>query len=107
MKANMTTSQVFEMSLYGTIDKSQLNKLKIRLCGICGESDRSEDHAFASWEVVHIGMSTPHSKTESETVKSKTRSTTKAAELNIFGIAASHLQPVRVLLFLLFIFIHF
>jgi hypothetical protein len=89
----MTTQPLFELTLYGLIDKSQLNTLKSRLCGVCGEKE-SDDHTFAAWEVVFKTMSTPHLKTESETVKSKKGSSTRAAEVNTTGISASHLQPV-------------
>ncbi|KAL0482526.1 mediator of RNA polymerase II transcription subunit [Acrasis kona] len=90
-----TSSQLYEMTLYGMIEKSYINKLKTRLCGICGTSTRTDaTNSFATWEIVFKTMSTPHTKTETETVKSKTKSTTKAAELNTAGISASHLQPI-------------
>ncbi len=90
---NMTTQPLFELSLFGMIDVEQLNSLKTRLCGICG--DANNNSAFATWEVVLKAKSTPHMKTEAETVKSKTKSTTKAAELNTLGISMSHMQPVK------------
>ena len=92
----MTTQPLFELSLFGMIDVEQLNTLKTRLSGICGDAT-SNNSSFATWEVVFKAKSTPHLKTESETVKSKTKSTTKAAELNTLGISASHMQPVTFL----------